>query len=76
MADITKRGWLGGDELKANDEATWFSQTFASRRNLNLPGRDKPCSAILPACSTNVSTNRLVKQRSELSIASVCTTTP
>ena len=35
-------------------------------------GREKPCSAILPACSTNVSANGHVDERWWESFASVC----
>ena len=67
VADVAKaRTWLGGDELKtAMTKAGVMGSPQRSLRVVisRLAGRDKPCSAILPACSTNVSANAYLDER-------------
>ena len=76
VADVAKaRTWLGGDELKA--VMTEGRRYRFAQRSLRLvisrfAGRDKPCSAILPACSTNVSANGHVDERRWEPFAFVC----
>jgi hypothetical protein len=74
VADMAKaRTWLGGDELKAAMTKAGVIGSPNVRVVISrLAGRDKPCSAILPACSTNVGANGHVDECRWEPFASVC----